>query len=236
MDKLPLELFEQIIKELVSCQGVVTAWKLRGVCHLFKATITTEIFTYQRRSAFSLLRKGMHLYLENHSKLPSSRAQNDLASMVDAITNLILTLVPINAESAAQAVRMATEVERMARARVAQSVAQLRKLEDPYCSTSYVPFSPEMKTRELLLHCALCIAIEWENTELLAHLVDNGASMWSSSSIFVSPICVAFQMGSLRIVKCVLEYSKKEPNPPQAQVEKIIQHSQDPDAVDSNMT
>ncbi|KAF2751278.1 hypothetical protein M011DRAFT_455315 [Sporormia fimetaria CBS 119925] len=214
MDKLSFELFEQIIKELATTHGVYSAWQLRTPVSAFFQTFGAE----------QILRRNLHLYLEYHSTQPGTTS-GDLPYMVDAVTNLILTFVALDAESAAQ--------EQTIRARVSQSFGKHAYNQHTWHkNVTDFHYSPRRRQRTILevpadedpMHYALCTAIDWEDADLVAYLVNNGASMWSTSQVFRSPMYAAFNFRtvSLQMVRSVAAYTRAESSPPEEQRVKNV--------------
>ncbi|CAN9281778.1 unnamed protein product [Alternaria sp. RS040] len=88
---MPPEVFGNVIHQLVTLAGISRAWKLRGVCHTFKATITYDVFAKQPVKAFGyrtqrIFRENSGRYLYYRSKVLLD-AHPDLPNMVNDMVN-----------------------------------------------------------------------------------------------------------------------------------------------------
>ncbi|KAF2751364.1 hypothetical protein M011DRAFT_112132 [Sporormia fimetaria CBS 119925] len=249
MNELPLETFQQVIKELATNHGVVEAWKLRGVCRQFCATITTEVFHNQPRSAFQcdhqdcdkwggliLLHKGLHYYLDYQSRRASKNMDAPiLASLISEATDIILKFEGLLNED------LSTATKDTIRTRVAYSIANFIQIqykspallgEDEYplgmplLESDHYPIE---WLEDLLdgydaypLQWALCVAILWADQYLLAFLVWLGADIWAVNCLFKSPLYVAFQGSHAQTVKSVLARARPDcvPRERRAQIVK----------------
>ncbi|CAN9330107.1 unnamed protein product [Alternaria alternata] len=106
---MPPELFDNVIHELVSLAGIDGAWKLRGVCHTFKATITYDIFAKRPVKAFThrtwrILKKQYGLYLYYRSKAPLD-IDPYLSNMVNDMVNCMAKELDKNTDDGEETVR-----------------------------------------------------------------------------------------------------------------------------------
>ncbi|KAF2751477.1 hypothetical protein M011DRAFT_473947 [Sporormia fimetaria CBS 119925] len=237
MEKIPLDIFQEIIKHLATDHGVTDAWQLRGVCRLFNTTILTEVFQLQPESAFyppdrrppyprwcpyhyprtlGLLVRGLHYYLDYQSRKSRQHIQcHNLASLIDGATEIILKFEEFNAKPL-------TAGGVTIRSLVAEAVAECARdlLPDGpqytkgFINCGFPLFDPKQLTEERPVQYALCAAIFMENTNLIDYLITLGADIWKVSHIFESPLLVAFYRGSLGPIRTLMAYAKLECNTP----------------------
>ncbi|KAJ4304500.1 hypothetical protein N0V90_000026 [Kalmusia sp. IMI 367209] len=95
---LPLEIFQQIVHQLVTDFGVVEAWKLREVCPIFATEIHYDIFTHRPTEVLQpvrdrkLVKRNMGIFLYNRLNAPLDARPSIIARLKELLEFLICEL------------------------------------------------------------------------------------------------------------------------------------------------
>ncbi|CAN9274112.1 unnamed protein product [Alternaria alternata] len=218
---MPPELFDNVIHELVSLAGIDGAWKLRGVCHTFKATITYDIFAKRPVKAFThrtwrILKKQYGLYLYYRSKAPLD-IDPYLSNMVNDMVNCMAKELDKNTDDGEETVR--------------QNLCDALQLLDHDTRLTWV-LGCERRIRQLRSIClppfgcldklvaALCLGCHHFIPALM-----QGLPSFEGHLYFGAPLQLATKLGHEAVVKAMLENISavlNDPNDPRCTRGTII--------------